>query len=76
MEDGVSALVSITEKALQVRDNETRSVMTGITKSGADFFAARSFHGLDIHCESNISEPFLIGRSGKASGYTDDLTRQ
>nr|GMC80989.1 diphthamide biosynthesis protein 2 [Ipomoea batatas] len=76
VEDGVSALVSITEKALQVRDNETRSVMTGITKSGADFFAARSFHGLDIHCESNISEPFLIGRSGKASGYTDDLTRQ
>ncbi|VFQ82350.1 unnamed protein product [Cuscuta campestris] len=75
-EDGVSALVSVTQRALQVRDSGTKKTMMGTAKSGAEFFAARSFHGLDIHhSESNtITEPLLMGRSGRASGYTHERT--
>ncbi|CAH9127344.1 unnamed protein product [Cuscuta epithymum] len=75
LEDEVSALVSITEKALQIRDSETRLKVAGTTKSGADYFAARSFHGLDMYHENGITETLLIGRSGRASGYKDEPSR-
>lgn len=74
VEDGVSALVNITEKALRVRDKDSQTLMNGTAKSGAEYFAARSFHGLDIHTENNFPEPFLIGKSGRASGYKNETT--
>lgn len=74
-EDGVSALVNITEKALRVRDKDTQTLMHGTAKSGAEYFATRSYHGLDIHPENNFPEPFLIGKSGRASGYKNETTQ-
>ncbi|KAH0721156.1 hypothetical protein KY290_006074 [Solanum tuberosum] len=76
VEDGVSALVNITEKALRVRDKDSQTLMPGTAKSGAEYFATRSYHGLDIHPENNFSEPFLIGKSGRASGYKNETTQQ
>ncbi|KAK4345858.1 hypothetical protein RND71_036034 [Anisodus tanguticus] len=58
VEDGVSALVNITEKALRGRDKDSQTLMPGTAKAGAEYFAARSYHGLDIHPENNLSEPF------------------
>ncbi|XP_059296124.1 uncharacterized protein LOC132049378 [Lycium ferocissimum] len=75
VEDGVSALVNITEKALRVRDKDSQTLKTGTAKSGAEYFAARSYHGLDIHPENNFPEPFLIGKSGRASGYKNETTQ-
>ncbi|KAF3643458.1 glycine-rich family protein [Capsicum annuum] len=75
VEDGVSALVNITEKALRVRDKDSQTLMRGTAKSGAEYFATRSYHGLDIHPENNFPEPFLIGKSGRASGYKNETTQ-
>ncbi|KAK4377820.1 hypothetical protein RND71_004116 [Anisodus tanguticus] len=76
VEDGVSALVNITAKALLVRDKDSQTVKMGTAKSGAEYFATRSYHGLDIHPENDFSEPFLIGKSGRASGYKNETTQQ
>lgn len=76
VEDGVSALVNITEKALRVRDKDSQTLMPGTAKSGAEYFATRSYHGLDIHPENNFPEPFLIGKSGRASGYKNETAEK
>ncbi|XP_051144426.1 uncharacterized protein LOC127260635 isoform X2 [Andrographis paniculata] len=69
--DEILALVSTTEKALQLRDSDdTRSLLTA--KSGAEYFANRSYHGLDINSTSSLPGEVLSGRSGRASGYTNE----
>lgn len=71
--DGVLSLVNITQKALELRDKETQSISIRNAKSGAEYFAARTFQGLEIHNNGkSVPEPFLVGRSGKASGYKDE----
>ncbi|XP_057957989.1 uncharacterized protein LOC131150926 isoform X2 [Malania oleifera] len=74
-EDGevALALAHATEKALQVNDKYPRSLTA---KSGAEFFATRSYHGLEMHGNSSSPQPFSIGRTGKASGYEDEKTNQ
>lgn len=64
--------MNVTEKALQVRDEDTRSVTRSGAKSGAEYFASRSYHGLDINSTESLPGKFLAGRSGKASGYKDE----
>ncbi|KAL6992285.1 hypothetical protein U1Q18_010393 [Sarracenia purpurea var. burkii] len=73
--DGTLALVKATEKALHVLDNDPQSVTKVTAKSGGEYFAARSFHGLEIR-NSSLPEPFIIGRAGKASGYNDEKSKQ
>lgn len=68
--------MNITEKALRVRDKDSQTLMPGTAKSGAEYFATRSYHGLDIHPENNFSEPFLIGKSGRASGYRNETAQK
>ncbi|MBA0588249.1 hypothetical protein Gorai_001361 [Gossypium raimondii] len=70
--DGTLALANVTEKALQLRDRDPDSLVKGIAKSGAEFFVTRSYHGLETQANSSSPEPYLIGRSGKASGYKDE----
>ncbi|KAA8544773.1 hypothetical protein F0562_019523 [Nyssa sinensis] len=74
-EDGGLALANVLEKALQVREKYPYSLIKGTAKSGADFLAARSYQGLDIHSNNSLPEPFLIGRTGKASGYEDERSK-
>ncbi|KAK4476687.1 hypothetical protein RD792_015847 [Penstemon davidsonii] len=74
VENGVAALVNITEKALKVRDDDSlQSVTKSIAKSGAEYFAGRSYHGLEINGTNSHPDKFLTGRSGKASGYKDEM---
>ncbi|KAL8195342.1 hypothetical protein R6Q57_025745 [Mikania cordata] len=47
-------------------------VKKGTAKSGVEFFATRGFQGLDINSYSNTPQPFILGRSGKASGYNHE----
>ncbi|TYI66043.1 hypothetical protein E1A91_D09G197800v1 [Gossypium mustelinum] len=70
--DGTLALANVSEKALQLRDRDPDSLVKGIAKSGAEFFVTRSYHGLETQANSSSPEPYLIGRSGKASGYKDE----
>ncbi|KAL0328253.1 UNVERIFIED_CONTAM: 2-(3-amino-3-carboxypropyl)histidine synthase subunit [Sesamum calycinum] len=74
--DEILALVNTTEKALQVRDKDRQSVIKSVAQSGAEYFASRSYHGLDINSTNALPEKFLTGRSGKASGYKDEKTEQ
>ncbi|XP_073140500.1 uncharacterized protein [Henckelia pumila] len=70
--DGVHALVNATEKALRICDDNSQSVTKGKARSGAEYFASRSYHGLDINVSNSLPEKFLIGKSGKASGYKNE----
>ncbi|CAN1246609.1 2-(3-amino-3-carboxypropyl)histidine synthase subunit 2 [Linum grandiflorum] len=74
----VVALSSTMEKALQLRDKDTTLINSNgkLAGSGAEYFATRTYHGLDMyHDSSSPVEPFLIGRSGKASGYQDESNK-
>ncbi|KAK2641962.1 hypothetical protein Ddye_023725 [Dipteronia dyeriana] len=73
--EGALALENATEKALKLNDGNLNSIIKGTAKSGAEFFLSRSYHGLDINGDSS-PEPYVIGRSGKASGYEDEKSKQ
>lgn len=60
------------EKALQVRDKGPQYLVKGAANSGPEYFATRSFQGLEIYSKSSLPEPLLFGRTGKASGYEDE----
>ncbi|KAL7184422.1 hypothetical protein ACSBR2_026557 [Camellia fascicularis] len=47
-EDGTLALVKATEKALQVSNKDPKLIIKGTAKSGTEYLASRSYHGLDI----------------------------
>ncbi|KAJ4842495.1 hypothetical protein Tsubulata_027081 [Turnera subulata] len=69
-DDGVLALANITEKALQLQDKNSTSLIKGTIKSGADYYlSTRTYHGLEIGNDNAVPEPYVIGRTGKASGY-------
>lgn len=68
------ALANATEKALQLRDN-CNSLIKVDAKSGAEFFANRSYQGLNMPDENTSPEPFFIGRSGRAAGYEDEKNK-
>ncbi|XP_061991126.1 uncharacterized protein LOC133709410 [Rosa rugosa] len=73
--EGALALANATEKALQLRDNPN-SIAKRTAKSGAEFLAARSYQGLDIHYDTSLPGPYLMGRSGRAAGYQDEKSMQ
>lgn len=55
-----------------MRDKNT-TLISGNAKSGAEFFLGhRTYHGLEINGNGSTAEPYIMGRSGKASGYKDE----
>lgn len=74
-EDGTLALANTAEKALQLRGSNPNKLVGGTAKSGAEFFLTRSYHGLEMHADNSLPEPFIMGRSGKASGYKDEKSK-
>ncbi|KAJ9542913.1 hypothetical protein OSB04_029419 [Centaurea solstitialis] len=73
-EDGALALVNTTQTALQTRDKDLKIIVKGTAKSGVEYFASRSFQGLEINGNTNAPEPFIMGRTGKASGYSHETS--
>lgn len=61
------------EKALSFRNEHADSILfKGSARSGAEYFAARSYRGLSTQYENPLPQSYLIGRSGRASGYEDE----
>ncbi|GER55411.1 diphthamide biosynthesis protein 2 [Striga asiatica] len=69
--DEILALVNTTEKAVQLRSEDNKSV----AKTGAEYLMSRSYQGLDISGTDSLPGKFFTGRSGKASGYKNENTR-
>ncbi|KAJ4896199.1 diphthamide synthesis DPH2 family protein [Raphanus sativus] len=65
------ALVQAAEKALQLRgkDHHNQLAKQTAAKSGPEYFLNRAYRGLELNSDNTTPEPFLVGRSGKASGY-------
>ncbi|KAL0714805.1 hypothetical protein Bca4012_021784 [Brassica carinata] len=65
------ALVKAAEKALQSRgkDHHNQLAKQTAAQSGPEYFLNRAYRGLELNSENTSPEPFLVGRSGKASGY-------
>ncbi|KAL6560616.1 hypothetical protein OROGR_004175 [Orobanche gracilis] len=72
--DEILALVNATEKALQLQNDDNQYLKKSVARTGVEYFASRSYHGLDISGDNSLPGKFLTGRSGKASGYDDEKT--
>ncbi|CAN6905364.1 unnamed protein product [Brassica oleracea] len=69
-EEETMALVQAAEKALQLRGKDHNQLAKQTAaKSGPEYFLNRAYRGLEINSDNTKPEPFLVGRSGKASGY-------
>ncbi|OVA08785.1 Diphthamide synthesis [Macleaya cordata] len=69
-------LAEATQKTLQLHDKYPNSLVKGTAKSGAEFFSARSYHGLEMQSDDSLPQSFVVGRTGKASGYKDEKNKQ
>ncbi|GLU18262.1 hypothetical protein SLE2022_345700 [Rubroshorea leprosula] len=74
-DDGTLVLVNATEKALQLCDSNHNTRVGRTAKSGAEFFLTRSYHGLEMPANNSLPESYVMGQSGKASGYQDEKNK-
>ncbi|XP_068650154.1 uncharacterized protein [Aristolochia californica] len=65
-------LAEMTKKALKVDDKHPSDLVKRTAKSGAEYFASRSYHGLDMHSEQPLPYGYVTGRTGRALGYEDE----
>ncbi|KAG0490509.1 hypothetical protein HPP92_007372 [Vanilla planifolia] len=66
-------VVKSTEKALNSCGQLADSILfKGTASSGAEFFAARSFQGLNLNHDTPTPASYIIGRKGRAAGYTGE----
>lgn len=72
--DGSSlALATITEKALSLQHQHPNAILfKGNARSGSEFFAARTYQGLNMQFENPAPSSYVIGRSGRAAAYVDE----
>ncbi|XP_042472105.1 2-(3-amino-3-carboxypropyl)histidine synthase subunit 2-like [Zingiber officinale] len=72
--DGSSlALTTITEKALSLQHQNPDSILfKGNARSGSEFFAARSYQGLNMQYENPAPPSYVMGRTGRAAAYVDE----
>lgn len=70
-------LVEATEKALTMKTESVDSILfQGTARSGAEFFAARSYQGLNMDYENPSPQSYIIGRTGRAAGYQHEKNEQ
>ncbi|XP_010524170.1 PREDICTED: diphthamide biosynthesis protein 2 isoform X2 [Tarenaya hassleriana] len=70
------ALVQAAEKALQLGGKDLNPLdKRAVAKSGPEYLLSRSYRGLEMNSDNTLPEPFVVGRSGKASGYGDEKNR-
>uniref|UniRef100_A0ACD5X4G8 Uncharacterized protein n=1 Tax=Avena sativa TaxID=4498 RepID=A0ACD5X4G8_AVESA len=69
------ALAELTEKSLSVRHQNNDAVLyQGGAKSAIDYLKARSYRGLTGEYEG-APDSVLIGRTGRAAGYSEEKTK-
>jgi diphthamide biosynthesis protein 2 len=70
------ALVQSTEKAMTLKNQDTDAVLyKGSAKSGSEYFAARSFQGLNTDYENPLPQSYVVGRKGRAAGYKEETEK-
>ena len=65
-------MVEATEKALRLKILADSILFKGTATSGAEFFAAQSYPGLNMEYETSSFQSCIMGRTSKASGYTHE----
>ncbi|XP_072961443.1 uncharacterized protein [Typha angustifolia] len=75
-EESSLALAEAAEKSLSLTNQQRDTVLfKGSARSGTEYFAARSYQGLNMQYESPAPQSYVIGRSGRASIYEDEKTK-
>ncbi|XP_048569689.1 2-(3-amino-3-carboxypropyl)histidine synthase subunit 2 [Triticum urartu] len=70
------ALAELTEKALSTRNQNSDAVLyQGGAKSAIEYLKARSYRGMTGEYEGPAPDSVLIGRTGRAAGYSDEKTK-
>ncbi|XP_020245685.1 diphthamide biosynthesis protein 2 isoform X2 [Asparagus officinalis] len=70
-------LIEATEKALTMKTESVDSILfKGTARSGAEFFAARSYQGLNVDYKNPSPQSYIIGRTGRAAGYQHEKNKQ
>lgn len=69
------ALAEVTEKALSIQNQHNDAVLyQGRAMSSIDYLKARSYRGLTGEYEGPVPDSVLVGRMGRAAGYSDEKT--
>ncbi|EER90542.1 2-(3-amino-3-carboxypropyl)histidine synthase subunit 2 [Sorghum bicolor] len=69
------ALAEVTEKALSIQNQHNDAVLyKGGAMSSIDYLKARSYRGLTGEYEGPVPNSILVGRTGRAAGYSDEKT--
>nr|TKW11614.1 hypothetical protein SEVIR_6G243500v2 [Setaria viridis] len=70
------ALAEVTEKALSIQNQNNDAVLyQGRAMSSIDYLKARSYRGLTGEYEGPAPDSILVGRTGRAAGYSDEKTQ-
>lgn len=69
-------LAEATEKALHLNSRADSLLFKRTATSGAEFFAARSYQGLNMEYETPSSGSYMIGRAGRAAGYAHEKNKE
>ena len=70
------ALAEVTVKALSIQNqhNNDAVLYQGRAMSSIDYLKARSYRGLAGEYEGPVPNSILVGRTGRAAGYSDEKT--
>ncbi|KAJ1295318.1 hypothetical protein BS78_01G215100 [Paspalum vaginatum] len=70
------ALAEVTETALNIKNQHNDTILyQGGAISSIDYLRARSYRGLTGEYEDPAPDSILVGRSGRAAGYSDERTQ-
>lgn len=69
------ALADVTEKALSIRNQNNDAILyQGGANSAIEYLKARSYRGLTGEYQGPVPDSVLIGRAGRAAGYSNEKT--
>ncbi|XP_062182800.1 uncharacterized protein LOC133886903 isoform X2 [Phragmites australis] len=69
-------LAEVTEKALSIQNQNNDAVLyQGGAMSSIDYLKARSYRGLTGEYEGPSPDSILVGRTGRAAGYSDEKSQ-
>ena len=70
------ALAEVAERALNIKTQHNDTILyQGGAISSIDYLKARSYRGLTGEYEDPAPDSILVGRTGRAAGYSDERTQ-
>ncbi|MQL83662.1 hypothetical protein Taro_016169, partial [Colocasia esculenta] len=68
-----SIVLAEATQALSLKQEDAHAILfKGKAQSAAEFFSARSYRGLEMQYDNSLPQSVVIGRTGRAAGYTDE----